>query len=112
MSTQITTEEITRIATEAAIAAVHAVLAANTPIAPAVEARVEAAPKAPKADVRYRSEKAKANGREQAAQIWARHYAEAGVKKFADLTPAQQKAAKAEVAAAWKGIKGTRKTKA
>lgn len=61
---------------------------------------------------KYRSTAAKAKGREAANAIYARHYAAAGVKRFKDLTPAQQKAAKAEVAAAWKGIKGTRKTKA
>jgi translation initiation factor IF-2 len=70
-----------------------------------------AEPKAPKADVKYRSAKAISSGKDQAKAIWDAHYAAAGVKRFADLTPAQQKAAKAEVAAAWKAVKGTRKTK-
>ena len=80
-----------------------AVLALSEPKAPAKPAKPE---------VRYRSAAAKAKGRESADAIWARHYAAAGVKRFKDLTPAQQAAAKAEVAAAWKAVKGTRKTKA
>lgn len=69
-------------------------------------------PKVERPEPKFRSEKAKAKGRESADAIWARHYAAAGVRRFKDLTPAQQKAAKAEVAAAWKAIPGTRKTKA
>ena len=65
----------------------------------------------PKAEVKFRSAKAIASGKDQAKAIWDAAYAAAGVKRFADLSPAQQKAAKAEVAAMWAGIKGTRKTK-
>ena len=64
----------------------------------------------PKPEVKFRTAKQIEAGRETAEQIWARHYAEAGVRRFKDLTPKQQAAAKAEVKAAWSGIKGTRKT--
>lgn len=91
--------------------AVQALLAQFGAETPAVTPPA-AAPVAAKPAPLYRSEKAKAKGREAAADIWARHYAAAGVKRFKDLTPAQQAAAKAEVNGAWKAVKGTRKTKA
>lgn len=78
-------------------------------------AKVEApkAPKAdqPKADVRFRTAKAIEGGKAQADAIWAAAKAEAGVKRVAQLTPAQKKAAQAEIRTMWAGIKGTRKTK-
>lgn len=88
-------------ATPAQIRAIEAILQ------PKAEAATTERP-APK----FRSEAAKAKGREAADAIWARHYAAAGVKSFKALNAKQQAAAKAEVAAAWKAVKGTRKTKA
>lgn len=72
------------------------------------------APKAeqPKAEPRYRSAKQIDAGHERERAIYAAHYAKAGVKRFKDLTDAQQVAAKAEVRTMWKSIKGTRKTSA
>ena len=65
----------------------------------------------PKADVKFRSAKAIEKGHERERELYAAAYAAAGVKRFKDLTPAQQKAVKADVRAMWDGIKGTRKTK-
>ncbi len=110
MSKNLTREQITAIATEAAVAAVLAVLGDDT--APAKVTQPKAAPKPqPKADVRYRTAKQLEAGHAETARIWDEAKAKAGVKRCSQLTPAQKKAAQAKVDAAWKALKGTRKTK-
>lgn len=104
-------QTLAEIIANAVTAAVTAALSDQTVAAAPAKPAEKANTRQPKADVRYRSQKALDKGREQASEIWARHYAAAGVRRFKDLTPAQQKAARAEVQGAWKGIKGTRKTK-
>ena len=94
----------------AALTATVATLAAVVNGSATVKAAAEPKAAQPKADVRYRSASAIAKGQTEQAEIYARHYAAAGAKRWADLTAAQQTAAKAEVRSAWKAIKGTRKT--
>lgn len=89
---------------QAGVAALAAVVNPTEP------AKVQA-PAEPKAEVRFRSQKACDAGRAKAEVIWTAHKAKAGVKRVSQLTPAQKKAAQAEVTAMWKGVKGTRKTK-
>lgn len=73
------------------------------------------APKAaaePKADVevKYRSAKAISSGKAEADAIYARYRKETG-RAFKAMTPAKQKACRAEVKAVWAARPGTRKTK-
>lgn len=76
---------------------------ADAPAAPPVTAPADEAP------VLYRNAKAKASGKAQADAIYAAYRAKTG-KGFKAMTAAQQKACKAEIAAVWKALPGTRKT--
>lgn len=64
----------------------------------------------PKADVKFRTAKQIQSGKAQADAIYARYRKETG-KSFKAMTPAKQRACKAEVKAVWAALEGTRKTK-
>lgn len=109
-TTHLTIEQITAIATKAAIEAVHAALEADKP---AKTTRPKAAAKPqPKADGKiYRSKPGKERAKVEIAAVWEDAKAKAGVKRVRDLTPKQRAAADAKVKAIWAAVPKTRTTK-
>ena len=107
-TTHLTIEQITEIATKAAVEAVHAALRADQP----AKVTKPAAVKAPATTKVYRSAKGKAQAKVEVAEVWEQAKAKAGVKRVKDLTPKQRAAADAKVKAIWAAVPKTRSTKA
>lgn len=111
MNTSTLTEQALAQAIALGVAQALASLNLDSTVAPAKQAPAKKAAPA-KAEPRYRTTKQIANGHEREQALYAAAYAAAGVKRFKDLTPAQQADVKAEVRAMWSALKGSRKTKA